>query len=239
MDKLFLAILSILLLSACGSQASDAPTLRVAVSPSAQPVTEAIANCAPTAEEINLAIEVRYPSTASQEDFDLFIQLGGPDSETVFAAQLAWEQIVLVVNRGNDSDISREAATLLFSGRVQNWSDLGSEDVTVTLWAGPESDEARQIFEEGVLLGSVSGSARLATNPADAVEAVADNPGAAAILPAAWVDETVEQIDLGLQVPLIAVSSGVPTGVVREFLACLQNPAGQDALSNHYLPFQP
>jgi hypothetical protein len=55
---------------------------------------------------------------------------------------------------------------------------------------------------------------------------------------AAWADETVKSIDLGLQMPVIAVTAEEPSGAVRDLLACLQGPVGQQAISEHYIPFQ-
>jgi hypothetical protein len=236
MKKPVLAILVILLLSACSPQAAETKTLRIAVSPAAQPVSEAIAYCVPT--DTGSSIEMRYPHTIELSEVDLLIQLGEPTNETGFAAQLAWEEVVLVVNPGNQANISRDRAASLFSGRVQNWTELGGNDATVSLWAGPEGDEARSSFETGVLLHSVSGGTHIATNPAAAMEVVANDPAATAIVAAAWTDETVKSIDLGLQMPVIAVAAEDPSGAVRDLLACLQGPVGQAAISEHYIPFQ-
>lgn len=238
MKKSALVLLFILLLTACSPQASSLPTLRIAVSPAAQPISEAMANCAPINTETGLSIEMSYPNTVDFAKFDLLVRLGEPAQEPLFAAQLAWENIILIVNPGNDVEISREIAASLFSGRVQNWSELGGEDVAVTLLAGPESDEARQAFEQSVLLGSISGGTRVATNPTAALEAVGNNPGALAILPAAWADETVRQIDFSVQVPVIAAAASEPTGAIQDMLACLQGPIGQAVISNQYVPFQ-
>ncbi len=227
-------------LSACGSQAIGTSSLRVAVSPAAQPVSEAIADCAPINEKVTFSVEMQYPSVVSLNEFDLLIRLGDPIQDSGFAAQLAWEKIVLITNPDNDLEISRDVAASLYSSRVQNWSELGGDDAAVTLWAGPESDEARQAFEASVLLfGPISGGTRLATNPATGLEAVANDPGSLAILPTAWADDSVRQIDLGLQIPVIAITAEEPTGLVRDLLACLQSRAGQELLANHYTPFQP
>ena len=238
MKRLLHAGLAILLLSACSPQATALPIHRVAVSPAAQPVSEAVAACVPIDDASNVTIETRYPVTADLDEFDLLIRLGEPDPDAGFAAQLAWEEIILIVNRNNNVDLTRDEAISLFSGRTANWSELGGEDVAVSFWAGPQSDEARTDFESQILLSLISGNTRIAANPRAALNAVASDLGAVAILPAAWADETVEQIDLGLQVPVIAVAADEPTGVIRELLGCLQGPTGQDALSNSYSPFQ-
>lgn len=236
MHRSALAALLLLVFSACSPQTSSPPPIRVAVSPGAQPLSQAIAGCVPT--ETGLALETGYPSAIDPLEFDLVFRLGEPEPDSGFAAQIAWEEIVLIVNPANQVGISRETAAALFAGRVQNWSELGGSDLAVSLWAGPESDEARRAFEESVLRGTVSGGAHLTTDPGAALEAVAGDPGAIAIMPAAWVDETVRQIDLDVSVPVIAVAGDEPAGAARELLACLQSPAGQNALSNDYLPFR-
>lgn len=238
MKKLPLVSLAVLLLSACAPQPSELPTFRIVVSPSAQPISAAVANCVPIDGQAGFSIEMQYPTTVDLDEFVLLINLGEPSQEGVFATQLAWEEIALIVNPGNDVDISRDVAISLFRGRMENWSELGGDETPVSLWAGPESDEARQIFEGRVILGSVSGDTRVATNPDTSIAAVANDPGAIAIMPAAWADETVRQIDLDLQVPVIAVTKDEPAGPIRDLLACLQGPKGQESISISYTPFQ-
>ncbi len=237
MKKAAVAFLVILLFTACSPQPSELPTLRIVVSPAAQPISEAVARCVPNNGDVAFSIEMQYPSTADLEGSDLLIRLGEP-GEAGFAAQLAWEQIALIVNPGNSVEISSTAAADLFGERIQNWSELNGEDLPVNLWAGPDSDEARQAFESEVLLSSVSSNTHIASNPETALKAVAQDPGAVAILPAAWADETVREVDMGLQVPVIAIAGEEPTGPLRELLACLQSPLGQEELSKQYAPFQ-
>jgi hypothetical protein len=239
MKKTTLGFFLAFLLAACAPQASDLPTVRIVVSPAAQPVSMAIAQCIPRDESVEFSIEMQYPNTLDAETPDLLVRLGEPGSNSGFAVQLAWEKIELVVNVGNNVDISREAAADLFGGRIQNWSELSGQDLAVELWAGPASDEARQAFQANVLLGPVSGNTHLATNPTTALEAVANKTGAVAILPAAWADATVRRIDLGVRVPVIAITATEPTGVIRELLACLQSPVGQAELGKKYTPYQP
>ncbi len=237
MKKVSTTFLVLLLLTACSPQASELPTIQIAVSPAAQPVSQAVARCVPNDGGVAFSIEMQYPNTADIEGFDLLIRLGEPTEEG-FAAQLAWEQVELIVNPGNNVDISNVLAADLFGGRIQNWLTLNGEDVPVNLWAGPDSDEARQAFESDVLLGSVSSNTHIATNPETALEAVAQDPGGVAILPAAWADETVREVNLGVEVPVIAVAADEPTGPLRELLACLQSPVGQEELSKQYTPLQ-
>ena len=238
MKSLALALVVILLLSACSPPASNLPTVRIVISPAAQPVSEAISRCVPLDANMGFTIEMRYPNVSDSEEFDLSIHLGEPNAESGFSAQLAWEQILLIINQENQVDISSDNAAYLFSGRIQNWAELGGQDLPVELWAGPKGDEARQAFQSSVLLSPVSGNTHLATNPANALETVAKNTGAVAIMPAAWADETVRRIELGVEIPVIAEAAEEPTGAIRDLLACLQSPIGQAEISKKYTPFQ-
>lgn len=238
MNRFLAASLVVLALGACNPQTS-VPTIHIAVSPDAQLVSEAIAKCMPTNTDVSLSIQMRYLSSVDLSDFDLFVRLGEPSQGSNFAAQIAWEKIDLAVNIGNSVDISRETAANLFGGRIQNWSELSGDDAAVGLLAGPDSDEARQAFQAEVLLGApVSGNTQIITNLDDALEAVVNDPGAVAILPAAWIDDTVKQIDLEIQVPVIAMAPKEPIGIARDLLACLQGPIGQMELSKNYSTFR-
>lgn len=230
----------IFLLAACSPPAEPAAALRIAISPAAQPVSSAVANCAPGGEDLFMSIDVRYPSVVELEEYDLFIRLGEPQDLPAFAAQLAWERVVVVLNSDNKVNLTITQVADIFSGRVANWSELGGQDGAIALWVGPASDETRQAFEERVLLGSpVFGAANLAADPQLLLDAIAADPFAAGLLPAAWADESGQQIELGLDLPVLAISDQEPSGAAALLLACLQSANGQSLLSEHYRSLQP
>ncbi len=224
-----------MLVSACSPQPEAGPSLHIVLSPAAQPVSAAVAACMPNVENLSAKLEARYANFVDLDDVDLFVRLGEPAEEPEFAAQVAWENIVVVLHPDNELDLSRSQLADLFSGRVEDWSELAGEAAAVSLWVGPESDEARQAFEADVLLGSpVTGAANLATNPEDVLAAVAADPAAAGILPAAWADESVRAIELEVELPVLALAAGEPSGAARQLLACLQGEVGQAALAELY-----
>ena len=231
--------LSILAVS-CSPTAEPGPSLHIAISPAAQPVSAAVAACMPNTEDLSATVEIRYADFVDLDEVDFFIQLGQPAELPEFAAQLAWEEIVVIVHAENELELSRSHFMDLFSGRVEDWSELGGEARAVSLWVGPEGDEARQAFETLVLLGGpVTGSANLATNPEDLLAAVAADPAAAGILPAAWADETVRAIELEVELSVLALAVEEPSGAARQLLACLQSEVGQAALAELYSPLEP
>ena len=224
-----------LVASACSPQAEARPSLRIALSPAALPASAAVSACLQRVQDVSVSIEVRHSSVVNLEDLAFYIQLGEAEEEPGFAAQVATENVVIVVHPSNQLEFSLAQVADLFSGRVQNWSEVGGEEAAVNLWVGAESDESRMAFEARILRGSpVAGSAQLATNPEDLLAAVAADPAAAGILPAAWVDATVQAIEIGIELPVLALAAEEPSGAGREVLACLQGGVGQAELGKLY-----
>jgi hypothetical protein len=222
----FGALIATIVLAACAPQSPPAAELRIAISPAAAPTSAAVLACVPISDELVVSIDSLYQGTFEVADYDLFIRLG-ESAEATFAAQIALEQIAVVLPADQNNSLSRAEAADLFAGR----------DESVELWIGPESDEARQLFEAEVMLGSpVDGEAHLATNPEDILAALDSAPNAAGVLPAAWADNRVQAVDLDIQVPVLAVSMTEPSGFARDVLACLQGEKGQSILAERYSP---
>ncbi|MEX1248088.1 MAG: substrate-binding domain-containing protein [Anaerolineales bacterium] len=229
-----------LLLAGCSSPPPAPQTLRIGLSPGAQPVSAAISVCIPPSENLAVSIKTGYPNVVDLNDYDVYIQLGEPDKLPDFVAPLARDNIVVVLHPSNNVELGLEQTADLFSGGVQDWAELGGASGSAQLWVGPAGDEARQSFEERVLRGNpVAGWAHLAANPKDLLAVVAEDPAAAGILPMAWVDKSVAAVDLGLQLPVLALALEEPTGPARELLACLQGQVGQEAIAERYTPYSP
>ncbi len=231
----FIAI--VLFISSCASAAAEAEQLRIAISPAAQPASAAVLACWPRDEGVHISFDALYPAAVDLDNVDFYIRLGEPQEQPSFAAQLAIETLVIITNATDQ--LSRSRAADLFSGRVSNWNELAGEDLLVELWASPGSDETRQAFEASVLLGSpMAGDANIATDPQQILDAVAADPGAAGLLPAAWAGETAH-IDLGIELPVLVIAAQEPSGAARAVLSCLQGNLGQAALAEKYTPLQP
>ncbi|MEX2144375.1 MAG: hypothetical protein WD740_07245 [Anaerolineales bacterium] len=239
LSKLAIPLL-LFLAGACSPQADERPTLRIVLSPSAHPVRAAVAACMQEFDNLTAIIEMRHPSVVDLTEIDFFVQLGEPEQQAGFAGHLAVERVVVILHPSNKMKLSRAYIADLFSGRVQDWGALGGEELAVNLWVGSDSDETRRAFETEMLLGSpVAGSAHLVTNPEKLLAAVAADPAAAGILPAAWVNESVLAIETGIELPVLALAAEEPSGAAREVLACLQGEVGQAALGELYAVLEP
>lgn len=224
-----------ILLAACSAEPQVTQELNIAISPAAQPASSALLACLPADESIAITIDSRYPAALDLADYDFYLRLGEPHIAPAFAAQLASERIVLVINPEQDlTTLTPNQAADLFSGRAESWEDIGGEDEPVALWIGPDSDEARVVFEARVLRGRLDGMANIAGDPASMLAAVVDDSGGASILPAAWLSEGVQPIDLDLSLPLLAVAAAQPQGAAHDVLACMQTGAGQSLLAEIY-----
>src|SRR5690606_15318039 len=96
MKQLVLAFIA-LLLAGCGTPTVEPQSLRLAISPAAYPVAEAVMACLPTDGSVAVTIDSIYPSEIDYSDYDFYIRLGG-DRNAPFAARLAEERILLVAS---------------------------------------------------------------------------------------------------------------------------------------------
>ncbi|HRN51389.1 MAG TPA: hypothetical protein PLC52_03510 [Anaerolineales bacterium] len=233
MKPLVLTLIA-LILAGCGSPAAEPQSLRLAISPAAYPVAEAVMACLPTDGSVAVTIDSVYPSEIDYSDYDLYIRLGA-DRNAPFAARLAEERILLAASGSLSVNTltSLQAAELL-SGRIRNWAEVGGPSADVWLFLPPNSDETVQAFSSNVVRGAFSGQALIAFGPDVVLQNLAGNTGAAGLLPAAWADDSVRTYDFNVSLPVLALAAQTPEDAARSVLACLQGPSGQALLAESY-----
>ena len=229
-------IFLILILTACGQADSDIPEtepLVVVLTPDVLPLRLAVTTCLAQSPDALIRVEESY---LGQMDADLVIRLGEPDPLPPFAAQVASEELLLVVHPGNQSaSLTLDQVADIFSGRMRHWSEVGGEDREIHVWVLLKVDEARKVFEREVLHGGlVTLNAFLAPHPNAMLEAVSGDPDAVGYLPKAWSTSEVATISLGIQMPVLVVADEEPQGVARELVACLQGDLGQEIIKPYY-----
>jgi hypothetical protein len=210
------------------------PVLRIAV-----PVLQA---CAAEMPDLALFLE-EAPRTAIDlnNEVEGLTRLGlvlGEPTEGEFGVALGETQILVIVHPSNPvQNMSADELQNLFSGEVQNWSQIGGTDHAVTPWVLTPADESRQLFEKTILgEKNLASQARLAADPGWMLAEVSADPGAIGYLPAAWLDENVRPVELQaaladeLRLPLLALAVTQPQGQARNLMICLQNGTGQQIL---------
>ena len=229
--------------------ASPPPTqqvIRVVLPASLGPLQAGLQNCA--VDQPGIALFIEDPGSAAVSAPDLAISLGEAASATAYAAPLAAEDLVVVLNQANRLDSSTANSLRgLYTGQISKWDGLGNAKGTVQVWDYPVSDPLHHAFDQAVLKGNpVTSLAYIAPSPADMLEAVSANPQAVGYLPHAWLSQNKvtavdidEEIKTAFHFPVLAVASHEPQGALRAFVACLQTGKGHTLIMQHYQPANP
>jgi DNA-binding transcriptional LysR family regulator len=234
-------------LSACVAPPTRTPyptpqPVNIALTPTLEPLEEAIHVCAITHPELAVFTWITPASSLDESGSDLLIRLDEPPQPAGFAAPLASEQVVLIAHPDNSvAKLNLQDLQDLFSGRITRWQELGGSDMPVSVWVYPPGDESRQIFDNTILRGLLNTSlAQLAPDPSAMIEAVSNDPGAIGYLPRSWMKETVREMLLPVELmnslrrPILALSAQAPIGPVLTLLNCLQGGEGLNAVLDRY-----
>jgi hypothetical protein len=230
------ALVIFLIASGCSQdqpQAGPQEVVTVAITPSARHTSLAVSTCASTINAASFEISELYPS---QAEADLVIRLGEPDIPATFAAQIATEELVIILHPDNPAgSLTLDQVQQLFDGNIHNWSDLGGANEPVSVWSLLPTDETRHIFVQSVLNnGLIASNASLAPHPEMMASTVADNPAAIGYLPQSWTSPDLSAILPGVSIPVLVISESQPQGAARELVACLQGELGQELLSAYF-----
>lgn len=244
--KLYLVPLT-LILAACSqpvqfTQKPTPQTIRIAYISSLSPLTEYLQFCISKQTDVYFVLE-EIPNESIATQADLIIWLGEELTYFDYAFPFGWENLSVVINPTNSmNDLTVENIGLLFSGKIDNWNEVGGEDRPVTVWVYPEDYEIQRqfsLFLEGDR--QTTSLAFLASSPAIVEEAIANDPGAIGFLPNAWIDADLTSVQLEkglLTLPILALSRTEPKVAVRELIACLQSPQFQAAMKASYQPWK-
>jgi hypothetical protein len=229
--------------------ASPPPTqqvIHVALPASLEPLEAGLQGCA--ADQPGIALFIENPNSPSTSAADLAISLGETSDPPAYAASLAVEDLVVVLNQSNRLDaLAGDSLRSLYTGQITRWDGLSSASGAVQVWDYAVSDPLHQSFNKAVLKGSpVTSLAYIAPSPAAMLEALSANPQAVGYLPRAWLTESkvyavnlAEDTKTALHLPVLALAPQEPQGVLRNFLACLQTGKGHTVIMQRYQPAKP
>lgn len=207
MKRLFFALL-VLALTACGTGGAESAlqVVNVNATTSAAMWLEELYACADEQSVI-----LNFTADAPQ----ITLRLGSLDGWAGPVFQVGTEEIVVAANLQNPlGNLTLEQAQMLFAGQ-------GNPSTQV--WGYASAEEPQRLFEQAVMNGrSVTSFARLAVSPLSMVEALSADPNAVGILPRRWMTEGLRELFVAATVPVLALASSEPEGVVRELIACMQ-----------------
>ena len=207
----FLAILMFFLLAGCAPAETATPTpqlVSVYASAAAQPWLAGIYTCAEqTASVIRLS--------TSESAADIYLRVGEPENLTTPAYQIDSEDILIVTHRESPiQNLTAEAARALFSN---------PEGQAVQIWVFASGEDIQATFERQVLSGQpVTSLARLAASPQQMSDTLNAEKNAVGILPRHWETGSVREVFTLADVPVLALTSAEPQGVIKDLIACWQ-----------------
>jgi len=159
-----------------------------------------------------------------------------PDVTSVLTSVIvAKDGIAIIVHPSNRlSNISRQQAQAVFSGRVKNWREIGGADGPINLISREEGSGTRKSFEQLILKEQkLAGGAMFQDSNGTIREAVATNPNAIGYISIGLLSDRVRALDLDritpenknvangtypLSRPVFFLTKGEPSGPVKEFI---------------------
>lgn len=155
---------------------------------------------------------------------DLAIRIGEPESLSMPAFQLGWEEILVIVNQAHSfQQLRTEQVAGLFTGEISEWSQIAATETgKVQVWVFADGDDAQQVFAKTLSGKPIVSSARLATSPEEMSQAIANDPYAVGILARRWKTGNLLDVYVAASAPILAITPTEPQGAVKDLLACLQ-----------------
>lgn len=136
-------------------------------------------------------------------------------AEDFTAVRVSSVPLVVAVNPSNGvSALTLEQFVDIFSGKIQNWRELGGADQPITVVLPPLGDGARTYIQYDILKDKTfTKDAKPVTLSPYAVKVVAQAPGGIAFISPLHVNDTVKtlKIDASLEMVLSLVTKGDPT----------------------------
>lgn len=216
--------------------------VRVSYSPYLAGIQEALHAC--TLENSQLAVFFEQVPGAQQEfeDHDLVIWWGDKPEQIGSAYQLGVDELLVITNPENPKpSLKQEQVIALFSGRIENWNEIGLLDEQVEVWIFPEENLMTLTFQEEMLNSQpITRLAHLAPASQAMLDAVSGDLGAIGLLPRSWLAAQVKEIEIdagmgdAVRKPLLALAAADPPEGVNSLIACLQSGAGQEILAEYY-----
>jgi len=210
-------------LSACGPAAPTVTpvAIRIEYTATARPWLIKAYTCAGSSV---IDAQISSADSLGVSQGDMTMRIGEAIKTTLPTYKIGSDSIEVVGNPKNPvQQLDLQQVRDLFTGRIQNWKDLGGADASVEVWVFAAGEDVEQLFEQKGLGGSpVTSLARLAVSPAEMVAAVAQDTNAVGILTQAWKAEGIRNLSTVSTEPVLITVPAPPKGAVLELIHCLQ-----------------
>jgi len=169
--------------------------------------------------------ELRGSDFLNTQSANMVIRIGKPDNQTSFAYQIGTDNILVILNLKNTTrKLTADQVRGLFSGHIQNWKTINSNDTSVQPWVFPPGEDIQEIIKQTLLDGSpVSSTAHMANNPNEMLQAVEKDVNAVGIITGRWKNANVSGVyTAASSLPVMAITLSKPQGTLAHILACMQ-----------------
>jgi phosphate transport system substrate-binding protein len=180
-----------------------------------------------------------------------------PDEEVLYAFAIASDGVCLIVHCDNPvQSLSDEQVVAIYTGKIENWSDVGGNDAPITVVNKAEGRSTLELFLDYFKLKSVDVQADVVIGDNEqGIKTVAGNLNSIGyvsigtaeydviqgiqiqLLPVGGVEASVENVAKGsfpLSRPLNLVTRQQPTGLAKEFIEYAQSAAVHDLIREQY-----
>ncbi|MDD5189826.1 MAG: phosphate ABC transporter substrate-binding protein [Dehalococcoidales bacterium] len=167
---------------------------------------------------------------------------------------IARDGIAIIVNPAQSvANLTKQQVIDIFSGTITNWKEVGGADKKITVVSREEGSGTRTAFQDLILGKTAQIAATAILQPSNGAirTTVAGDPSAIAYLSCGYVDTSVKVVNLdgvaGTEAnvkngtykyvrPLLFITKGQPSGLVKSFLDFCLSDAGQNIVSIDYIP---
>ena len=217
--KRFLFLLTIIFLAGCSPAATPTPrpVFKIYASSAVQPWLDELYQCADR-NDVLLSVS-NDPASA-----DVSLRLGETENLASPAYKIDDEEILVVTHlQTGIGTLTVDQVRAIFSGQVENWSELGGSDVPVEVWKYSEGEDIQQLFDQTVMDGLPGTStARLAVSAQQMSDSVGMNPGSIGFLPRRWKAGNTHETYVAAVSPVLAITRLGVNEALESVLACLQ-----------------
>lgn len=265
MKKIFALLLSVAMLSSCGTNDSNSSASKKIVSivgsTTVQPVAQEVADGFKVLNpDILVEIQGVGSSAGIKAVIDGTADIGASSRELTQEEKsndideiiFAKDGIAIIVNKENNiEDISMEEIKKIFEGEIISWKELGGPDERITVISREDGSGTRDAFNEIVSIDDYIESALVCDSNGSIKSSVASKPHAIGYVSIGIVDDAVNALKVDgieptannvkngeykVQRNLLLLTKGEVSPESQEYLNYLMSDEGQNIVAEQYVP---
>lgn len=173
------------------------------------------------------------------------------DADALHAQVVAYDPVALITHPENPLDgVDAIQAAAILHGDLRDWGQLGSAPAAIQVYTREHAAGPRATLDRSLLDGqTLTPMAIVVPNDAEVVTSVANDRSGFGYAPLNWLDGRVKalaiagippeagvsQIDYPLMMPIVLLSSDMPSANTVDFLRFVQGNEGQQTIAKRYV----